>query len=206
MEWPSQSRLGGSVNVAQPFVFLPLCIYLMFCIFVRLFNYCVVFCCRAIASDVDVQKKQKLSSEADIMNCPVCFNFMCPPVYQCTQGHPICASCSPQIDTCPQCRVSMSIKIRCLLVEQLLEREMFDCQYRSSGCSEKVKYSEKSTHEGKCPMRPFQCPHRCSLKYSGSDKDLIEHLKTDHQDRIRVAYLRLLGCHQSWNQICKRYQ
>lgn len=36
--------------------------------------------------------------------CPVCKNFMKPPIYQCNSGHSICNLCRPRLEKCPTCR------------------------------------------------------------------------------------------------------
>jgi len=39
------------------------------------------------------------------LECPVCLYTMEPPIYQCPEGHLICATCKPKLKKCPECRI-----------------------------------------------------------------------------------------------------
>lgn len=39
-----------------------------------------------------------------LFECPVCFEHIVPPVYQCLLGHLICHKCVLMCDNCPTCR------------------------------------------------------------------------------------------------------
>lgn len=39
-----------------------------------------------------------------LFECPVCFEHINPPVYQCIVGHLICGKCAHLCDNCPTCR------------------------------------------------------------------------------------------------------
>merc|ERR1719391_1473098 len=45
-----------------------------------------------------------------VPECPVCFDMMVPPtqIFQCINGHFVCGSCRPNIQTCPKCRNNMA--------------------------------------------------------------------------------------------------
>lgn len=38
------------------------------------------------------------------LSCPVCYNFMKPPIYVCQIGHSVCSGCKVQMYNCPTCR------------------------------------------------------------------------------------------------------
>lgn len=43
------------------------------------------------------------------IECPVCQEFMIPPIYQCHTGHSVCGICKPQLRECPSCRGPLGI-------------------------------------------------------------------------------------------------
>ncbi len=59
-----------------------------------------------------------MASRADAFDCPVCWEPLRRPIYQCVNGHLICRSCIGRIErthkVCPTCRVALGDRIRCL--------------------------------------------------------------------------------------------
>ena len=41
---------------------------------------------------------------ASFFECPVCFDYVLPPIYQCQAGHLVCSVCRPKLNCCPTCR------------------------------------------------------------------------------------------------------
>ena len=41
---------------------------------------------------------------ATLFECPVCFDYVLPPIIQCQSGHLVCANCRPKLNCCPTCR------------------------------------------------------------------------------------------------------
>ena len=39
----------------------------------------------------------------NVMKCPVCMEYMMPPIRMCVNGHNICDDCRPKFDDCPTC-------------------------------------------------------------------------------------------------------
>ena len=74
---------------------------------------------------VMISEKQIFSP--DVPECPVCFEDMKPPIkiYNCTNGHLICADCKDRVTVCTNCREPYMG--RATAVEQML-RQMFNCQ------------------------------------------------------------------------------
>lgn len=57
------------------------------------------------------------------LECPVCMEVSRPPIYQCEEGHIICATCKPLLASCPHCAKTYSNPvIRCRFAEKLSER------------------------------------------------------------------------------------
>lgn len=41
---------------------------------------------------------------ASLFECPVCFDYVLPPILQCQSGHLVCSICRPKLTCCPTCR------------------------------------------------------------------------------------------------------
>ena len=44
------------------------------------------------------------SDLASLFECPVCFDYVLPPILQCQSGHLVCSHCRPKLSCCPTCR------------------------------------------------------------------------------------------------------
>ena len=66
---------------------------------------------------------------ASNLECPVCMDFFTPPIYQCVNGHSLCAYCSDRNTTCPECRSSLSNKVKNIALERMLENIEKNCRY-----------------------------------------------------------------------------
>jgi len=52
-----------------------------------------------------VGNRNHASSElTSLFECPVCFDYALPPIYQCDSGHIVCSECWSKLKTCPTCR------------------------------------------------------------------------------------------------------
>ncbi|KAG8657769.1 E3 ubiquitin-protein ligase SINAT2 isoform X2 [Manihot esculenta] len=113
------------------------------------------------------------SSTSDVQNlleCPVCMNLMCPPIYQ-ARIH----------NACPTCRGELG-NIRCLALEKVAESLELPCKYQIVGCPDIFPYYSKLKHEKNCKYRPYNCPYagaECSV--TGDIPLLVMHLKNDHK-------------------------
>lgn len=38
-----------------------------------------------------------------MLECPICKEYMSPPIYQCLTGHTVCNICKPKKETCATC-------------------------------------------------------------------------------------------------------
>ncbi|KAK2164626.1 hypothetical protein LSH36_61g09043 [Paralvinella palmiformis] len=118
---------------------------------------------------VDVPEKNaeyKLEERLNgILCCAVCLDLPPQAVFQCTNGHLMCASCMAHLladsrlkdetATCPNCRceISKSLCIRNLAVEKAISELPATCQY----CSKLLPRSQLAHHEHN------QCLDRCVL-------------------------------------------
>ena len=44
------------------------------------------------------------SELAALFECPVCYDYVLPPILQCQSGHLVCSSCRSKLTLCPTCR------------------------------------------------------------------------------------------------------
>ncbi|XP_069676225.1 E3 ubiquitin-protein ligase SIAH1B-like [Periplaneta americana] len=75
-----------------------------------------------LLSSARLKFKSDLSkSLKSLLECPVCFEFMTPPITQCLNGHNICSNCKPQLTLCPTCREPLTITSRNVALENIAE-------------------------------------------------------------------------------------
>lgn len=98
------------------------------------------------------------SELTSLFECPVCFDYVLPPILQCQNGHLVCQTCRQKITCCPTCRVPIASNIRNLPMEKLASTMMFPCKYCTSGCAAQLIYTEKPDHEDSCEYKPYSCP------------------------------------------------
>lgn len=91
------------------------------------------------------------------LECPVCFEYMKPPVTVCQSGHNICFSCKPKMHQCPTCRQEF-LQTRNLSLENLSRHVMFPCTNRRAGCPEVLVLNLILQHQDVCPFASYRCP------------------------------------------------
>ena len=120
--------------------------------------------------------------------CPVCLEYISPPILQCSNGHLFCEDCREQLSTpanCPTCREPLPERhIRSFAMEQMAANLdlRFPCKYRFDGCHVSNSLTEKPNHEKKCESRPFQCPDifgKCL--WTGTADQVLPHLEGIHK-------------------------
>ena len=124
------------------------------------------------------------SSQSDLavlFECPVCFDYVLPPIFQCDSGHLICTHCKPKLQNCPSCRGHLG-GVRNLAMEKVAETVRFPCKYSSSGCTLRMLHGEKKSHEESCEYRPYSCPcPGTSCKWQGPLDHVLDHLLQSHK-------------------------
>ncbi|XP_071697414.1 E3 ubiquitin-protein ligase SINAT2-like [Rutidosis leptorrhynchoides] len=101
-----------------------------------------------------------LDNVYELLECPVCTEFMSSPIHQCPNGHTLCSMCITRLKSCcPVCHLKIG-SIRCLALEKIAEPLELPKQ----------------------PMElAYNCPYsrsECSIK--GSVTHIVTHLKDDH--------------------------
>lgn len=121
-----------------------------------------------------------------ILSCCICLDLSTLPMYQCVNGHLMCASCFNHLladcklkdeqTTCPNCRCEIS-KTNCtrnLAVEKTISELPIECDH----CHHIYLRSEIKVHQNQnCPDRPTTCEYSLlGCNWNGPHHDLPSHL------------------------------
>ncbi|XP_032431518.1 E3 ubiquitin-protein ligase Siah2 [Xiphophorus hellerii] len=117
-----------------------------------------------------------------LFECPVCFDYVLPPILQCQAGHLVCNPCRQKLSCCPTCRGPLSPSIRNLAMEKVASTLPFPCKYSGSGCLLVLHHSQKADHEELCEFRPYTCPcPGATCKWAGPLEAVMPHLMHTHK-------------------------
>jgi len=125
--------------------------------------------------------EQSLLSE---LECPVCMEYMVPPIILCVNGHSVCDICMPKIPHCPSCRHQF-LNTRNVALEKLARQVKYPCSYQKYGCEEVFVNDTVLEHQHRCHYSPQTCPVyrlpnvKCS--WCGIYDDIKEHLMDEHR-------------------------
>jgi len=115
------------------------------------------------------------------MECPVCIEYMVPPIKLCTNGHNICCKCRESVHRCPTCRAQFS-EIRCVVLENIARRLKYPCSNRQNGCRDLFSIEHIAKHHTVCVYGKIKCPKpfigECS--WNGHKNDVKEHVQAAH--------------------------
>jgi hypothetical protein len=128
------------------------------------------------------------------LECPVCMEYMVPPIRMCQSGHNICSTCRPKLRECPTCRQPF-LTVRNKALENLSLLAKFQCPYRSYGCQLVFGQEEITKHKVLCLYRPYNCPlskaEGIMCEWSGIRDDMKDHLHTQHRNRLtEIEFLK----------------
>jgi len=115
------------------------------------------------------------------LECPVCMEYMVPPLKLCTNGHNICSKCRESVQVCPTCRASFS-ETRNVALENIVRIQKYPCANRQSGCLELFSIEHIVKHHSVCVYGKIECP-LCLFKlcsWNGLKNNLKEHIKAAH--------------------------
>ncbi|GBP85962.1 Putative E3 ubiquitin-protein ligase SINA-like 9 [Eumeta japonica] len=96
-------------------------------------------------------KKATTGIISEIPECPVCFEPLTAPIYQCKTGHSLCNSCTRALlpPVCPLCRQDMT-QTRSLLLEELVSKAQVTCPNKSAGCIYTMSNKDVEEHLKEC--------------------------------------------------------
>uniref|UniRef100_A0A0E0FFL3 RING-type E3 ubiquitin transferase n=1 Tax=Oryza nivara TaxID=4536 RepID=A0A0E0FFL3_ORYNI len=110
---------------------------------------------------VVIKKRQSVSMDMEVLHCPVCFQILRPPVFQCDLGHLMCSPCRDNLPAggkCPSPSCSGTPSVRCVAMERVVNSVEVACAYAEHGCPDKIAYANITEHEKTCPHAPCFCP------------------------------------------------
>lgn len=77
-----------------------------------------------------------LGAAKSYLECPVCYETLVSPIYQCQNGHIVCNQCIERLVQCGECRVSLAgSRIRNVALENICKSVDVKCPNKSEGCS-----------------------------------------------------------------------
>jgi len=117
------------------------------------------------------------------LECPVCMEYMVPPIKLCTNGHNICSKCRGTVKCCPTCRAEFS-EIRNVALENIVRRQKYPCTNRERGCLELLSIEHINEHIFVCMYGKIKCPFQVNwnCSWNGFKSDLKEHAKAAHSE------------------------
>ncbi|KAE8748083.1 hypothetical protein FOCC_FOCC005278, partial [Frankliniella occidentalis] len=120
-----------------------------------------------------------VGSLLEILECPVCYEPMRPPIWQCSRGHMVCKDCAPRLKRCPTCRCTARRSRNCTM-EKVCAKLQYPCRFHARGCAVTLPPGELDQHElAACAHRDSACRvPRCSWR--GVDAQLRAHARAAH--------------------------
>lgn len=125
---------------------------------------------------------QDLLSE---LECPICTNFILPPILQCETGHSYCSTCFAKLKNCPQC-FAPKTKSRCFTLEHVVQKLTFPCKFKDDGCQVLARGSQIKDHERVCEFVGRRCPLRFNndCPWTGPFREMRKHCTGSHPTNI----------------------
>ena len=115
--------------------------------------------------------------------CPVCMEYMVPPIIRCVNGHNICEKCRSKTPHCPTCRQEF-LGTRNVTLEPLATVMKYPCSYRKYGCEEFFVHDMFREHQHRCHYRSQTClvskVSNVQCSWAGIYDDIKKHLKEHH--------------------------
>ncbi|EOA18413.1 hypothetical protein CARUB_v10006956mg [Capsella rubella] len=138
-----------------------------------------------VRENTHLKKRQRDSTGSgmllglNVLDCPICFETLTIPIFQCDNGHLACSSCCPKLSNkCPTCASPVGHK-RCTAMEKVIESVLIPCRNTKFGCTKKVSYGKESVHEKECTFTQCSCPALDCI-YTGSYYDIYTHFVDNH--------------------------
>ncbi|XP_053603162.1 uncharacterized protein LOC128671065 isoform X2 [Plodia interpunctella] len=119
-----------------------------------------------------------------LLECPVCLEWMEPPIAQCRRGHLVCTACRGRLAACPVCRTTFS-SVRNRAMEGVSELLRYPCRH---GCGREVRLRRRTQHEASCAARKYQCPvAACAQRSPLAMHELAHHFQSKHVDVLKTG-------------------
>ncbi|XP_069675847.1 E3 ubiquitin-protein ligase sina-like [Periplaneta americana] len=116
-----------------------------------------------------------------LLVCPVCYEYMVPPLMQCRRGHMVCVDCKSSFTSCPTCR-SKFVNMRNRAMEDVAYNLIYPCKNANLGCQHRSKLEDREHHEGNCTFKSFRCVDAPRCGWSGTRAELLQHVGQFHRN------------------------
>lgn len=119
------------------------------------------------------------------LECPVCMEYMLPPITLCGNGHNICPNCKPKLQRCPTCREPLS-ETRNKALEKLALKVECPCRNKLHGCTLTFPIALIREHQDVCEYNPVECPLRnyFHCKWTGPFNEVKHHVTQKHRNWV----------------------
>lgn len=136
-----------------------------------------------------------------LLECPVCKEYMVPPISLCENGHNVCITCRVFIKDCPTCLKPFRNMFNTSL-GNLAKKLLFPCKKSAYGCTERVRIQHALSHKYICPFRrhtscPFGVTPGQTCNWKGHSSLLKIHLRVDHNTiitKVRNNFKPIVPC------------
>ncbi|XP_049866177.1 E3 ubiquitin-protein ligase siah-1-like isoform X2 [Pectinophora gossypiella] len=119
-----------------------------------------------------------------VLECPVCLEWMEPPMTQCRRGHLVCGRCRARLASCPVCRTAFS-SVRNRAMESVAEMLRYPCRH---GCGRDLRLRRRNTHEASCAARRYRCvAPACTDRAGIAFHELSHHFQNKHLSMVKIG-------------------
>ncbi|XP_028136812.1 E3 ubiquitin-protein ligase siah-1 [Diabrotica virgifera virgifera] len=142
--------------------------------------------------EIPIEEKADIKQNPNIiwallanLECPVCLDYMLPPIYQCANGHSYCEPCKKKVEICGLCKVPVH-DTRNFTLEKMTEHLTYPCKYHKAGCTYSCISTEIRDHETCCEFGPFICPLKdtTNCDWQGSHSRVLDHIDNNHNEVV----------------------
>nr|CAD7205470.1 unnamed protein product [Timema douglasi] len=160
-----------------------------------------------MASSVTCSNEELLS----LLECPVCYDVMRPPIMHCLNSHDVCSSCMMKLDNCPVCKAEF-LPGRDVLAEHLSTKVKHPCENRDRGCGVHLRLNALHEHEIDCPQRLHECKFRLAsygtprCEWKGRHGEIFDHVNRNHASNAEKHFItKLNGVAKMFCKLVNRY-
>lgn len=118
------------------------------------------------------------------LECPVCKEYMVPPIILCNNGHNLCCNCRITLENCPICKGPF-LKVRNLSLESLSHETLYPCKNNKRGCPRILTKQSAKYHISECMFDIHKCPFEkisgTGCGWAGSLEMMKEHVERAHK-------------------------
>ncbi|KAJ8957883.1 hypothetical protein NQ318_001879 [Aromia moschata] len=138
--------------------------------------------------EMEVTKEEEIIRR--MLECPNCFEYMQPPIYQCVTGHTTCKKCKETLTKCPTCEAAIE-NIRNLALEDAASSLRL-----SSLIAEKA--TGQLDNSDNAPSKEIICP-RINCTDSYDLRTIAAHFKDKHANNFHWNSVRIKNVHSYFN-------